>query len=166
MRNMIFLVIFCLGLPVFSQDMKMGFVDVKIVMTATKEGKRAKKNLESFFKKRNKVLQKEGKKIEAELIALQKKRGVLSEKAFQEKLSQHQIKKVNYDKSLAKAQIELQQKERDLTLPLIQKMQKVIENYGKKNKYALILNKDVVLYSQASEDLTSQIVKAYNKKHK
>ncbi len=166
MKKIIIFVILALSVSSFSETSKTGFVNVSLVIGVTKEGKRAKKSLEKFFNKRKKILQREGKKLEAEFKALQKQRGILSKKAFEDKVAQHQMAKVNYDKSLSQAQTELQKKERDLTLPMVGKIQKIIEDYSKKHKYVLVLNKEVVLYSKGGKDLTGEIIKAYNKKHR
>ena len=66
---------------------------------------------------------------------------------------------------VAKSQMEIQKKERDLTKPIIDKMQKIISDLAKKEGYTAILEKSeqLVLFAQPSIDLTDKVVKEYNK---
>ena len=90
----------------------------------------------------------------------------MSQKAFQEQMNAHQNKKISYERAFAKAQVDLQKKERDLTIPILKKIEAVIKSYSQKNGYSLILNKEAVLFSdKKSSDVTSDIIRAYNKKH-
>ena len=125
--TLVFLGLFLCFQNAWSKDLKIGLVNMQTVVGTVKEGKKAKKALEAFFKKRNKVLTAEGKKLEREFQDLQKRKGVLSQKAFQEQMSAHQNKKISYERAFAKAQVDLQKKERDLTIPILKKIEAVIK---------------------------------------
>ena len=64
------------------------------------------------------------------------------------------------------AQLEIQKKERELTLPIVTKLKEVIADIAKKEEYTMILEKSEqsVLWAKDDADLTEKVVKAFEKK--
>lgn len=145
-------------------DMKIGFVDMQKAVQSTDSGKKAKKDLETEFEKKKKELQaKEGdlKKMGEDL---EKKKSVLSEEALAKKQGEFQEEMMKYREVVGKSQMDLQKKERDLTQPILDKMRRVIEKVAKEKGYNMVLeNNAMVLFAAKDNDLTDDVVKAFEK---
>ena len=66
---------------------------------------------------------------------------------------------------MGKSQVEIQKKERDLTAPILEKMRKIIEKVAKEKGFNLVLeNSGAILFAEKTNDITDDVVKAYEKK--
>lgn len=147
-------------------ESKVGYVDLQKAIQETSTGKKAKTDLEKDFNKRKKDLEK----MEADLKKmgedLEKKAMVLSDDVRGRKQAEFQQEMMKYREAVSKNQLEIQKKERDLTMPIIEKLRSVIEDIAKKDGYTMILEKSEqsVLWAKKEADLTDEVVKAYEKK--
>lgn len=145
-------------------ETKIGYVDMQKAVQATAAGKKAKAELEGEFEKRKKELQKKEADLKKMGEDLEKKKSVLSEEALQKKQGEFQEEMMKYRDQVGKSQLEIQKKDRDLTQPILDKMRKVIEKVAKSKGYALILeNNAMVLYAGKENDLTDDVIKAFEK---
>ncbi|MCB0357581.1 MAG: OmpH family outer membrane protein, partial [Bdellovibrionales bacterium] len=96
---------------------------------------------------------------------LEKKSLVLSDDVKLKKQQDLQEEMLKYRELVGKSQLEIQKKERELTMPIVQKLKEVIESIAKKEGYTMILEKSEqsVLWAKDDADLTDQVVKAYEK---
>lgn len=147
-------------------EVKIGYVDLQKAIQETSAGKKAKAELEKDFNKRKKDLEK----MEADLKKmgedLEKKAMVLSDDIRGKKQAEFQQEMMKYREAVSKNQLEIQKKERDLTLPIIKKLREVIEDIAKKDGYTMVLEKaeQSVLWAKQEADLTDDVVKAFEKK--
>ncbi len=49
---------------------------------------------------------------------------------------------------------------------IVEDIDKIIEDYAKKNDFDLVVNSNAILYGAKTMDITSQILKISNKKYK
>ena len=147
---------------------KFGYVDMQKAITLTSDGKSAKDKLEKEFKKKQAELKK--KKMEEDLKKmskdLEKKALVLSDDVKLKKQQELQEEMLKYREIVGKSQLEIQKKERELTLPIVTKLKEVIADIAKKEEYTMILEKSEqsVLWAKDDADLTEKVVKAFEKK--
>lgn len=147
-------------------ETKIGYVDLQKAIQETSTGKKAKSDLEKDFNKRKKELEK----MEADLKKmgedLEKKAMVLSDDVRGQKQAAFQQEMMKYREAVSKNQLEIQKKERDLTMPIITKLREAIEDIAKKDGYTMVLEKSEqsVLWAQKEADLTDEVIKAYEKK--
>jgi outer membrane protein len=59
-------------------------------------------------------------------------------------------------------QKELQKRQAELTLPIVNKVKEIISRLAKKNGYEVVIDKQVALYVRTDLDLTEQVVQMYN----
>lgn len=145
-------------------EMKIGFVDMQKAVQSTAAGKKAKSELEGELEKRKKELQKKDADLKKMKEDLDKKKSVMSEEALQKKMTEFQEEFTSFQQIVGKNQMELQKREQDLTGPILTKMRKVIEKVAKEKGYSMILeNSAMVLYASKDNDLTDDIVKAFEK---
>ena len=171
MKKLSFALILGLFLTLLTTDFvlattKIGYIDMQKAIQATKEGKSAKTSLEKEFKKRKKELEKKEADLKKLNNDLKKKAMVLSDDVRLKKQQNLQEEMVKYRDLVAKNQLEIQKKERELTLPIIKKMRKIIDEIAKKDGFTMILEKSEqsVLWAKKELDVTDTVVKRYNKK--
>lgn len=147
------------------EGFKVGYIDMQKAIQATSTGKTAKAQLEKDFNKRKKELESMQKDLEQMSKDLEKKAAVLSEDVRSEKQAELQKEMLKYQKAMNQSQLEIQKKERDLTLPILKKLQQVIQEIANEKGYSMVLEKSEqsVLWAKKEIDLTDEVVKKYEK---
>jgi outer membrane protein len=149
-------------------ELKVGVVDMQKIMEVSTEGKRAK----GVFQKKVEKIQGEMKGKQDELTALkeelERQSAVLSELARQDKEKSYQYKLRDYQRLVKDSQEELQREDRELSEKILKDLQGLIEGYGKKEGYDLILEKtqSAVLYGSTKLDITDPIIQLYDSSKK
>ncbi|NPA54289.1 MAG: OmpH family outer membrane protein [Aquificae bacterium] len=169
MKKVIFgLLVFLLALSgSFAKDIrnvKIAVVDVQKAMLESKEGKKAKKEMEqkiSYYKKQIDNLQKKYEEIDKQLQSpvlseAGKKKKLEEKKKIEEKLRNLQLQAAQ---ELNKMKIEAEKK-------LVEKLKKAAERYAKRHGIDIILAKSPmagIVYANPTIDITEQIIKEMNK---
>ncbi len=158
----------CIITPVSmaSADLRVGVVDLQDALNQTNDGRKAKAKLQKIFKQRQKGLDKKQKELKVMKDDIEKKRSVLSREALRGKLEEYQRSFVRLQKTYVEYQRELAKKEGQLTKGIIEKMQDILREIGKKEGYTLIIerNEGGIVWVPNKLDLTQRVVKQYNKK--
>lgn len=146
---------------------KIGYVDMQRAINSSEPGREAKEQLSSRLKKYQdeiNVRQEELKRLKEEL----EKQGMLlseSSRASKEKDYQQRLKE--FQRFTKDAQEELQGKDEELTRKILEGMEKVIQEYGKKNGYSFIfVRNESMLFADERADLTDDILKLFNANRK
>jgi outer membrane protein len=170
MRNLYWLVALALALPgvARAEEIKIGTVDMQKALQSVEAGKKAKAQLEKDFNAKKKELQGEEANIKKMGEEFKKKSVVMSEDARAKKQTEIQERIMKFQEMTARSQGEIQQKERELTEPIITKLRAIIQDLAKSKNYSVILekNENTVLFSQEKDDLTGDVVSAFNKQNK
>ncbi len=116
-------------------EFKAGVVDMQKAIQATSAGKKAKKELEGEFEKKKKEIKKKEDDIKKRAEEFEKKKMVLSDKIREEQQMEIQQEMMKFREELGKSQMLMQQKERELTKPILEKIQKVIADVAKEKSY-------------------------------
>jgi outer membrane protein len=147
-------------------EVKIGYVDMQKAIQSTSAGKKAKEQLEKEFKKRKKELAKKEADLKKMSEDLEKKAMVLSDDVRLKKQQSFQEEMLKYREMVGKSQAEIQKKERDLTLPIVKKLQGIIQEVAEKEGYTMILEKaeQSVLWAKSDVDLTDEVIKRFDKK--
>ena len=141
------------------------YIDMQAAIQGTSAGKSAKTNLEKEFNKKKDELKKKETKLKAEAEEFQKKASVLSEKARAEKQAALQKKMYAFQQELQESQMKIQKKERELTAPILKKIQGVIEKVAKDKGYDMVFEKSGqgVMWAKTDLDITKLVIKEYEK---
>lgn len=147
-------------------DVKIGYIDMQKAIQETGSGKKAKKELEDEFNKKKKELEKMETEIKKKGEEFEKRSGVMNEDARNKKNAELQGEMRKYQESAAKAQMEIQKRERDLTQPIVDRLRKILDDIAKKDDYTVILEKaeNSVMWAKKEIDLTERVVKEFDKK--
>jgi outer membrane protein len=151
--------------PAFA-EVKIGYVDMQKAIQETAAGKKAKKELEDEFNKKKKDLEKKEADIKKMHEDFEKRSMAMNEDARMKKQNEIRGEMGKYQENAAKAQMEIQKKERDLTKPIVDKLRSILDDIAKKEDFTVILEKseNSVLWAKKDIDLTERLIKAYDGK--
>ena len=160
----LFLVL-CVSLTASAADTKIGFVDMKAVIAKSEPGSKAMEQLKAQFKDMKDNLDAQKKSLDALKDELQKQSMMLSQEAKIDKEAQYKRKVRDFQDMGQSYQRKLQQAEQSLSKPIIDKLLEVIQDYGKKNGYTAIFDRQAsgLVFSQDNVDLTNTIIAELNK---
>lgn len=149
-----------------SKDIKIAVVDLQKALQSVESGKKAKSTLEKEFNEKKKQLQAEEEAIKKMTEEFKKQSLVLSDEAKARKQNEIQERLVKYRELFGKSQFDIQNRERQLTEPIISRLKGIVEDFGQKQGYTIILekNENNVLFSLKKDDLTEEVIKLFNKK--
>lgn len=179
MKNCILVAFRCVGVAVATAGLflsapvavaateaKIGIVDIAQAIQATTEGKKIKKELEAEFNKRKAELEKKVKDINAMQADFEKKSLVLSDDARMKKQQEIEAEKAKYMESREKNMQDLAKKDRELSQPMIKKLNTVIADIAKKEGFTVILHKNDqnLVWASQETDITEMVIKALEKK--
>jgi outer membrane protein len=152
-----------------SEDIqKIATVDMQKALQTVDMGKKAKAQLEKEFNTKKKELQTEEAAIRKITEDFKKQSLVLSDEAKAKKQGELQERIMKFQELTARSQAEIQQKEKDLTQPILTKLRAIISDTAKKKSYTFVLekNENTVLYSQEKDDITSDVISTFDKQVK
>ncbi len=147
---------------------KIAVVDFQQALNGVNEGKTAKQRLEGDFKKKQKQLDIQQKELEALKNELQQQAAVLPQDKLRQKQADFQKKFVELRQKAGQFQQEMVKQESELSAKILGKLKVIVGEIGRAEAYTLIVEKsnDPVLYVESKDDLTSRVIKEYNKRHK
>lgn len=146
-------------------ESKFAVVDLQKALQSVDEGKKAKSTLEKEFNEKKKAIQAEEESLKKITEDFKKKSLVMKEDARREKEAEIQERIVKYREMFGKAQMDIQQRERELTEPIITKLRSIVQDIGEKESYSMIFEKSEngVVYFMKKDEITEKVISAYNK---
>jgi outer membrane protein len=156
---------FLMGSSVYAADLKIGYVDMQKAIKETSVGKKAKKELEKDFNAKKAALQKKEADLKKMNDDLEKKKVALSDDVKAKKAQELQQEMLKFQREVGESQLNIQKKERDLTQPILEKLQASLDKVAKEGGYTLVLekNEQSVLWAKKEVDLTDAVVKEFEK---
>lgn len=152
---------------VFAADLKLGYIDMQRALNGSEAGKEAKEQLAARVKKYQdeiNVKQEDLKKLKDEL---EKQGMLLSDSARAAKEKDYQNKLKDFQRFTKDAQDELQGKDEEFTRKILEGMEKIIQEYGRKNGYTFIfVRNESMLFVDDKADLTEEVLKLFNANRK
>lgn len=152
---------------VFAADVKLGYIDMQRALNGSEAGKEAKEQLAARVKKYQDEInakQEDLKKLKDEL---EKQGMLLSDSARAAKEKDYQNKLKDFQRFTKDAQDELQGKDEEFTRKILEGMEKVIQEYGRKNGYTFIfVRNESMLFVDDKTDLTEEVLKLFNANRK
>lgn len=152
--------------PVEAADVRIGYVDMRRVLTESKAGKQVKGEIEKTVNQRKETLAREEQKLKDMQQAYEKDKLILSEPQRQEKQKDFEQKLNAYRQATAEAQREIQQKEQEYTKKTLPAVRTIISDIAKDEKLTLVFEKHEmpVLYAADGPDLTDKVIKRLDAK--
>ncbi len=146
-------------------DTKIATVDMQKAIQTVDTGKKAKSDLEKALTLKKKEIQDEEAKINKMGEEFKKQSLVMNDEARSKRQVEIQEKIAKLQQLQMKSQTELQQKEQELTLPILSRLRQIIKELATQKGYTVVLekNENMVLFSLEKDDLTEDVIRVYNK---
>lgn len=149
-----------------SAAVKVGIVDMARVINETDEGKAAKNRLEREMTRRQNELDRKQREFETFATDLQSSFDMLSDDAKAQRMQSYQEKATELQQLYANHQQELARAEAEATSKIVERVITVVRDIASRGNYTMILDNAAVVYAGSGTDITAQVIRAYNEKHK
>lgn len=153
--------------PVFAADVKLGYIDMQRALNSSEAGKEAKEQLAARVKKYQDEINAKQEEIKKLKDDLEKQGMLLSESARASKEKDYQQRLKEFQRFTKDAQDELQGKDEEYTRKILEGMEAVIQEFGRKNGYSFIFVKNEgMLFVDEKADVTEEVLKIFNASRK
>lgn len=154
------------GIGATDDPVKVGFVDVEQVLATVESGKAAREELERKSRDAQGRLAPMVEQLESMQKELQAKQFVMSEEAVRAKQLDLVEVKNRYETRAKEEEGQFKIDQQRLIGPLLEKLESVIKEVGRANKFSVILRIDApsLVYAREALDITDLIVKTFNGK--
>jgi outer membrane protein len=149
--------------PAAAAQMRVAVVDTQRAVMETEDGLRAQATLKKLFEKRQRELDKKQKDLQAEREELEKNRAQLSNEAMGKRVEKWQREMAQVQAVFMEYNKELQQKQNELTQPIVQKTVGLIRRLATQEGFDLVLERQAATYFRADLDLTDRVITLYNR---
>ena len=146
-------------------EIKVGFVDLLEVIQRSEAGKTAFEELSKEVMDIRKEAERQQQEVEAMRDELQKQSLVLSQEAKADKELEFKRKVRDFQDTYQSYQRQVKEKEEKYREPIITEIFELLQDYGKKNGYTMIMDKkgSGLTYIDESMEITEQIIVEFNK---
>ena len=172
MRTMILMSVFVVfllgGETSFADDakstasLKIGYVDMNKALGSTQAGKAADQQLKKEFQQKEKELKAKKGDLDAMMENLKKQSMVISSEVRSQKEKALYEEQLKFQKLVAESNLAIQKRERELTEPILEQLQDVIEETAKKENHDIILPGAAILWAKPHFDLTDQVIRRFD----
>ena len=147
---------------VYSEDLKVGAVDIQKAVNQCNAGKEAKQALTKEVERIQRLIAEKQKELQEMKELLEKQGLMLKPETRAEREKEYQTKLRDYQRWGEDSQNEVNQKRMEMERNIYIGLQKVIQKVGTDEGYTLILekNENIVLFNSKSIDITDQVIKA------
>jgi len=144
-------------------QMRVAVVDTQRAVMETEDGLRAQATLKKLFDKRQRELDQKQKDLQKEREELEKNRDKLATEAMQKRAEAWQREMAQVQAVFVEYNKELQQKQNELTGPIVQKAVGIIRRLATQEGYDLVLERQAATYFRSDLDLTDKVITLYNR---
>ena len=161
-----------LGAPKLAEakpgEVVIGYVNMQRAILEVDEGKRARAQLQSTFTEKQKKLQSREAELKKLKDAIEKESVVKDDDSTRAKKTEFQNKLLELQQIFMKEQKELEESQAKQINALADKMRTVIKEVGEAGGYTLILEgtEARMLFARPHLDLTNEVIRKYNARHK
>ncbi len=148
----------------WAQSIKIGIVDIQYVLEKSDAGRQAIAELKKEGKQLKQRLNKKKMEIDKLRQQLERQRLMLTQEAQLDKELQYKQKVQEFKTLYATYQQKMQIRERQLREPIIKDLNTVLQDYGKKHHFTIILDKrsSGVIYFNQKIDITKEVIIKFN----
>lgn len=163
--GLIFLALLIFAAPAGAAELKIAYANLQKALNESEAGLKAKDTLKDEAKKLEdelNVKQEEIKKLKAEI---DKKGSVWNKETKDAKEADFKNKTQEFQKKYMEYGEQLNKKKQDTESDIIDELRAVVEEIAQKKGYTYVFERSVggLLVAPASDDLTDEVIKVYNK---
>jgi outer membrane protein len=149
--------------PAAAAQVRVAVVDTQRAVMETEDGLRAQATLKKLFDKRQRELDEKQNSLQNERTEIEKQRAVLSKEALAKRVEQWQRDMLQVQSVFVEYNKELQQKQGELTAPIVQKTVGIIRRIATQEGYDVVVEKQATPYFRSDLDLTDKVITTYNR---
>ncbi len=151
-----------------AQEFRAAYVDLQRALLEVDEGARAKARLQQKLEAKQKELDREQEALRKEKELLDKQASAMSEETRLQKQTELQQKLFALAQKWEAGQKEMAAMERNELKAIFDKMDPIIAELAQKAEVTMVFEKtdSGLVYAPASLDLTNELVRSYNLKHR
>ena len=164
--RIILILFFFFKTTLLSSNEKYVYVDMDFIVNNSEAGKQIYSKISKIHKKKIEELKEIEEELKKDETAIINQKNVISKEEFDKKLSELRKKANNYQKERSNSTKSLSQKRIKATKGLLNLIEPILTQYASDNSISVIFNKKAVVIAKTESDVTSQILKILNKKHK
>jgi outer membrane protein len=156
-----------LAFPVHARaEQKLAYVDLQRALNEIEEGKAAKANLKREFDQKQKMLDDKKAEFDRLRADFEKQSMVMSEQARKDKQAELERKGGELQGFFVQLQKELSEREREATRGIFEKMHAIVREIADSEGVSLVVQAEALVYASPSLDITTELVRKYNARHK
>lgn len=144
-----------------AKDLKIGIVNVELVIARSKKGKSAQKKLKSYLKKKESALKQQQEAIQGLEKKLTNQGSMMTEDARKKAYLEYQKRAAKFQEDYMQSRQDIAKKEAALTQPILERLQKVLEGLFNLEGYDIIMNQTSqgVLFAKETFNLNELVLR-------
>ncbi len=147
-------------------EKKIAFIDIDLIINESEFGKKSYKKIDDNFNKENEKLLKIEKNLVIKEKEILKQKNILSEVELNKKVNNLK-KEINDFQSKKRLMNEKYNKMRlDKTNEMVQSLNIILSKYADENDISLVIQKKFIVIAKSGLDITSEVLKIFNKENK
>tara|TARA_Y100000816_G_C25738077_1_gene388481 strand:- start:58 stop:564 length:507 start_codon:yes stop_codon:yes gene_type:complete len=162
-----FLLIILLSLSQVSfAEKQIAFIDIDLIMNQSEFGKRSYKKIDDDFIRENEKLLKIEKNLVSKEQEILKQKNVLSEEQLNKKIGDLKKEFNDFQRKKRSMNEKFNKMRLDKTNQMVQSLNNILSKYADENDISLIIQKKFIVIAKSGLDITSEILKIFNKENK
>jgi outer membrane protein len=147
-------------------ELKVAYVDLQRALDEVEEGKAAAASLKKEFEQKQKMLDTKRSELEKLGADLEKQAAVMTEQARKERQGELEKKGLELQSLFVQLRKELSDREFEAMRPIRDKMLAIVREIANQEGVSLVLQAGALVYAEPSLDITNELVRKYNGRHK
>ena len=150
-----------------AKELKIGVVDFQKVLEESSVIRVLNKDLETKIKDEEDIITKRREEIQKKKEDFDKQQSMLNSDVRAQKEDQLRQELKDLQRYANDKQDEFQRKGSELMQKVVQELSVIVKEVGEKEDFTVVLERNAgVVFSDSSVDITDQVVKEYDKRHK
>lgn len=147
-------------------EKQIAFIDIDLIMNQSEFGKRSYKKIDDDFNRENEKLLKIEKDLVSKEQEILKQKNVLSEEQLNKKIGDLKKEFNDFQRKKRSMNEKFNKMRLDKTNQMVQSLNNILSKYADENNISLIIQKKFIVIAKSGLDITSEILKIFNKENK
>ena len=145
---------------------KIAFIDIDKIINESEFGKKTYKNIDNNFEKENKKLIELEKSLVSKEQEILKQKNILSEDELNKKITNLKKEINDFKKKRNSINEKFNKIRLEKTNEMVQSLNVILSKYADDNDISLVIQKKFIVIAKTGLDITSDILKIFNKENK
>ena len=160
------LIIFLSFIQVSLAEKSIAFIDIDVIMNKSEFGKKSYKKIDDDFNKENEKLLKIEKNLVSKEQEILKQKNVLSEEELNKKIIELRKEINDFQSKKRLLNKKFNEMRLNITNQMAQSLNLILSKYADENDISLVIQKKFIVIARSGLDITSEILKIFNKENK